>query len=84
MLISRKKYENKLCEMYRMGMQSLNEQAQGIHHMSSMLVDSLETVASNKNKKEMLEILECLLTEAYTLEKQSGRLVEITRYDEGE
>lgn len=84
MLISRKKYESKMCEMYNMGMQSLNEEAQSICDMAGLLVDSLETIVSKKTKKEMLEILECLLTEAYTIEKKSERLVEATRFNKGE
>lgn len=78
MIISRKKYEKKMCEMYDLGMKSINPETCELHNTISLLVQTLEEMADKKTKKEMKETLECALTLAYTSENRARKLYEIT------
>lgn len=78
MFISKEKYNNKMCEMYNLGMKSINPETCELHDTIGLLVQTLEEMTGKKTKKEMQETLECALTLAYTVEKRARRLFEIT------
>lgn len=84
MIISRKKYEKKMCEMYDLGMQSLHDEAYDIFAMAGMMIETLSKISDKDKKKEILDKVQCVFAETCTLEKRASRLVYATRPNKGE